>query len=263
MGHGRRVRRRSGRSACSSCRLFWLVTLLSITNAQSVVDTSPSVLSLASTSTMSTSTTIQKSALSPIIRSSMSTAHASMPPSNSTTSSKNTSAQPTDSPPELFPGATYTGAQQIHHDGVFNYFLFLGLFGVLTAMFLWWIHKRRKRRKEQMRLSGRDALARDMDGWINTSRWFYGTRRHNQTSTFVRREEGLDEHGEAPPPYQPKSDVTMAHTTTGGSQEAVVDLAIPLRTFSRDAAEPGCPPGYRISIRHTEGSILRPDTVNT
>jgi hypothetical protein len=94
-----------------------------------------------------------------------------------------------------------------------------------------------------MRLSGHNALARDMDGWVNTRRWFHGTFRQNQSAAFVRREEGLDERGEAPPPYQPKSDVNAAHAT-GTTQDAVSGLAVPMQTLSRDTAVQGRPPDY-------------------
>ncbi|KAF1957203.1 hypothetical protein CC80DRAFT_375639, partial [Byssothecium circinans] len=120
------------------------------------------------------------------------------------------------------------------------YFLFLALFGILVAVFLWWVHKRRKRRKEAMRLSGQNALARDMDGWINTRRWLHGTQRHNQTAAFVRRE-GLDERGEAPPPYQPKSEGTISVVPERGGVEG---LAIPLRSLSREDIEQARPPEY-------------------
>lgn len=98
-----------------------------------------------------------------------------------------------------------------------------------------------------MRLSGQNALARDMEGWINTRRWFHGARRHNQTAAFVRREEGLNEHGEAPPPYEPKSDATVIQNPSEPRDDAS-GLAIPLRSLSRDDIEQALPPGYRASF---------------
>ncbi|ORY07671.1 hypothetical protein BCR34DRAFT_452086, partial [Clohesyomyces aquaticus] len=127
---------------------------------------------------------------------------------------------------------------------VFNYyFLFLAVFGVLVAISLWWIHRRRKRRKEQMRLSGQHALARDLDGWVNTRRWMHGGWRHNQ-SGFVRREEGLDEHGEAPPPYEPKGETSVAVGGANSTGEGTADISIPLRTLQRDDIERSRPPEY-------------------
>lgn len=182
--------------------------------------------------------------------------------SNSTTSSW-TSA-PTDLPPGLFPAAFDDDPHRVDRDRVFNYyFLFLALFGVLLAVFLWWVHKRRKRRKEQMRLSGHNALARDMEGWVNTRRWFHGAWRHNEAAAFVRREEGLNEHGEAPPPYEPKSDA-VAVQNAAEPRDRESGLAIPLRTLSRDHIEPASPPGYRATFSgdrsRNETQATRPES---
>ena len=132
------------------------------------------------------------------------------------------------------------------NEGVFHYYwLILALFGVLVAVFLWWVNRRRRRRKEQMRLDGQDALARDMEGWINTRRWFHGTWRPNQTREFERREEGLNEHGEAPPPYRPKGDVTDAEDSP---QNLSYGLSLPLRTLSREGLDASRLPGYRETV---------------
>lgn len=113
-----------------------------------------------------------------------------------------------------------------------------------------------------MRLSGQNALARDLDGWINTRRWFHGTWRHNQTAAFVRREEGLNEHGEAPPPYRPKSDVTVTQGQEG-THDPASGLTIPLRTLSRDDIEQNRPPEYRETVGRGEASCNRPDTADS
>lgn len=107
-------------------------------------------------------------------------------------------------------------------------------------------------------MSGQNALARDMEGWVNTRRWFHGAWRPNQTRAFVRREEGLDEHGEAPPPYQPKDDVTVAE---GPPQDPARLLAVPLRTLSRDDVGSGRPPEYRETISRTS-STPQPGSAN-
>ncbi|KAF2003663.1 hypothetical protein P154DRAFT_394634, partial [Amniculicola lignicola CBS 123094] len=96
---------------------------------------------------------------------------------------------------------------QHRNEYAFNYyFLFLVMVGVAIAIGLWWIERRRRRQKESMRLSGQQALARDLDGWVDTRRWMHGRWRQNLPAAMMRREEGLDEHGEAPPPYEPKGD---------------------------------------------------------
>ena len=141
---------------------------------------------------------------------------------------------------DILPGSGRSN--QDPNQGVFHYYwLILALFGVLVAAFLWWINRRRRRRKEQMRLNGQDALARDMEGWTNTRRWFHGAWRPDQMRQFAPREEGLDEHGEAPPPYRPKADVTGAQNAP---QHLVGGLSMPLRTFSREGVDSGRPPEY-------------------
>ncbi|KAF2706154.1 hypothetical protein K504DRAFT_505114 [Pleomassaria siparia CBS 279.74] len=170
---------------------------------------------------------------------------------NTTTSSTSstTSGDPPDQYP-LFPIAQPPDGEQQRNESVFNYyFLFLAAFVAIIVVGLWLIHRRRKKRKEQMRLSGQHALARDLDGWVNTRRWMHGNWRHNQASAFVRREEGLNEHGEAPPPYQPKSDVTVSQGDVEATQDSARGLTIPLRALSRDEMERSQPPGYRATAR--------------
>jgi hypothetical protein len=87
-----------------------------------------------------------------------------------------------------------------------------------------------------------------MEGWINTRRWFHGTW-HNQTSASVRREEGLDERGETPPPYRPGTQGTQTH-------DAVSGLTVLLRTLS------GLPPEYRESVGHAGTVAMEPGPVD-
>jgi hypothetical protein len=61
-------------------------------------------------------------------------------------------------------------------------------------------------------------------------------------SAQVRREEGLNEHGEAPPPYEPKNEVTVGAVQTPGS-----GVAVPLRAFTRDGGDLA-PPGYDTTL---------------
>jgi hypothetical protein len=134
-----------------------------------------------------------------------------------------TSGSATSRPPNTYPGSMGSSEEPVHDASVFNYyFLFLVAFGVILAALLWWLHLRRKRRKQQLRLSGQQALARDLEGWGSARRFMHGRYGRYQASAQIRREEGLNENGEAPPPYYPKSD-------TGRDQES--GLAIPLRTI--------------------------------
>lgn len=152
---------------------------------------------------------------------------------------------------DILPGTSHIGGTK---EAAFKYYwLILAIFGIAVALFLWYINRRRIKRKEQMRLSGQNALARDMEGWTNTRRWYYGAWRPNQTRALVRGEEGLNEHGEAPPPYRPKGDVTVAHAPA-------TSLSIPLRTLSRDQGMAVRPPEYHETVNSHESDTIGPGT---
>lgn len=131
---------------------------------------------------------------------------------------------------------------------VFNYyFLFLALLAVLIAAGLWWLRLNKNRKKQQMRLSGQNALARDLEGWPSARRFLHGRLGRNQnpiqSRTQTRREEGLDENGEAPPPYQPKTEVAVSHEPVAEGEHTST-IAIPLRTLQRNSNEQMRPPVY-------------------
>ncbi|KAF2449485.1 hypothetical protein P171DRAFT_480565 [Karstenula rhodostoma CBS 690.94] len=155
---------------------------------------------------------------------------------------------------DILPGTTST--EDAHESAFKYYWLILALFGVLVTLSLWWINRRRTKRKERMRLSGRNALARDMEGWVNTRRWYHGAWRPNETRLFTRREEGLNEQGEAPPPYQPKGDVTVA-------QDPATMISIPLRTLSREQVDAGRPPEYHETLNRDGENAVRPATADS
>ncbi|KAF1845035.1 uncharacterized protein K460DRAFT_354894 [Cucurbitaria berberidis CBS 394.84] len=160
---------------------------------------------------------------------------------NSTASSSSPTHEQT--PPDMFPATTPPHDDDTHD--VFNYyFLFLVVFGVLVAILLWWLHRQKQRRTELARLSGQHALARDMEGWAGTRRFMHGRHARNHQAAFIRRQEGLDEHGEAPPPYQPKSESTGAQRPAEAAQVAAGRISIPLGTVSRYEIEGARPPAY-------------------
>jgi hypothetical protein len=118
-----------------------------------------------------------------------------------------------------------------HHTSVFNYyFLFLAALALLVIGLVWYFHLQRARQRHAQRVSGQHALARDLEGWA-------GARR--SAGNGRRREEGLDEDGEAPPPYQGKSEVEM------GAGE----VAVPLGVVVRDGNGEVRPPGYSVEGR--------------
>ena len=62
------------------------------------------------------------------------------------------------------------------------------------------ISRRRKQKLAHQRSTGQNALARDLEGWAGARRWAGGRWRGGGRDEI----EGLDERGEAPPPYMPK-----------------------------------------------------------
>lgn len=241
--------------------LFLITTVPRFSYAQSTINGLSITTELTPTvSFPTTSSLIISSSTSPSI-SMFTTFTTSTSASSNTTTSSATSRKTQD--PGLFPPAGASdpsNPETQRRDTAFNYyFLILAGFGIFVAIGLWWIRRRRKWRKEQMRLSGQNALARDLDGWVNTRRWMHGARRHNQTAAFVRREEGLNEHGEAPPPYQPKNEVTVAQDSAIPAQDPASGLSIPLRTLSRDEIQISHPPNYQETVLRQSTSTTRPD----
>jgi hypothetical protein len=220
-------------------QLLYLVALAPLSHAQdTTMGTSPSPISFI------TSVVTSLPSSSTLVLSSSTTLATSIVAHRTTSSIMYTQSSHTPLDPFLA-GSNPTTDRSDHDEdeSVFNYyFLFLAVLGVLVGLLLWWLHWRRKQRKARMRRSGQDALARDLEGWTGTRRFYHGSYGRHQVS-YVRRQEGLDEHGEAPPPYQSKSDTTVdapseqAHGTASS-------LAIPLRTLPRDEGERARPPGY-------------------
>jgi hypothetical protein len=146
----------------------------------------------------------------------------------------------TPKPPPLpvYPTATPTSTPGAYpHDTiVFNYyFLFLAALALLVIGLVWYFHVQRARRKHEQRVSGQHALARDLEGWAGGRRFMAGRYGRDQAAGRAR-EEGLDENGDAPPPYQLKNEVNVG---TG-------EVAVPLRAVVRDE---GRPPGYSAETR--------------
>ncbi|KAH3940192.1 hypothetical protein HBI56_215340 [Parastagonospora nodorum] len=158
------------------------------------------------------------------------------PPTTLTTTSPPTSTDP--APPELFPTDPSSHVQPVRDASVFNYyFLFLFIFAVIIAILLLWFHRRRQQRKQQLRQNGQHALARDLEGWAGTRRFMH--ERQGIRPSAATREEGLNEAGEAPPPYDGKG----TETVSVGAASETGEVGVPLRALVRDerAQEP---PGY-------------------
>jgi hypothetical protein len=219
-----------------------MTAILHTSYTQSTTDTASSVPSPTTAAVTSTVESLTPKASS-LTQSSMATMYISTRQSSSTASNATASATGEHTNDPLGPSSSQMHPGHID-PALKYYFLIAALLGVLAIALSWWARIRQRRRKEQMGLGRQHALERDMEGWINTRRWYPGIRRHNQTAAFIRREEGLNEHGEAPPPYEPETDVTVARAARD-FQEPVGRMAIPLRTLSRDEIEQGRPPRYR------------------
>ena len=132
--------------------------------------------------------------------------------------------------------------------GVFNYyFLLLAVFVIIVAL-VWLSLIRRNRQKLALsRHNGQTALARDLEGTPGGRRWGPGRWR------FPRPEEGLDERGQAPPPYMPAPlDATVHPNAT--HNEPGAGQAIPLQDLSGLEQKP---PDYDEHLAPT------PDTAET
>lgn len=176
--------------------------------------------------------------------------YTSLPPNSTSASTKShRSAEARPSPFEPANAGAQYDPNEERNEKAFNYY-FLILAGIVFALAigLWWIRRRKRRQKEQMRLNGQHALARDLDGWANSRRWMNGNWRQNQSPTVSGHEEGLNEHGEAPPPYQPKNDTSGTHADLGNARDAVTGLTIPMHVLPRDEIDRFRPPPYQASL---------------
>lgn len=110
---------------------------------------------------------------------------------------------------------------------IYNYYyIFIALFLIAVVAGLYFVRRRRHAKRAGRRHLRQTALARDLDGWSGPRRWLYGNWRTDHVAQ-LRREEGLDESGNAPPPYQPGA------VGSAGRGDLHAPVAIPLRTFSR------------------------------
>jgi hypothetical protein len=133
-----------------------------------------------------------------------------------------------------------------HRSGLINYyFVFLAIFVILIFLGIYFLQRRRRARKEAFRNSGQNALARDVDGWTSTRRWVNG---HWRSNSGTDREEGLNELGQAPPPYAAKD---HSREQSAGAGVTIEEPQIPLRTLARDEGDRSMakPPEYSEAVR--------------
>ena len=151
-----------------------------------------------------------------------------IPPPNAATTT--TSTAPTSSTSNAMPSTSddAPGSGSNPGDGTGGissyYFVFVAIFLCIAGLggfLIWW----RKHRMTTLMQANRElAMARD---WGDRRRTYQG-RWHSAEHS---REDGLNERGEAPPPYIPKTPEEEAAENGAHSQPA-----IPLRTLSRELA---------------------------
>ena len=110
-----------------------------------------------------------------------------------------------------------------------------------------------------MRTRSQRALARDVEGFRTRLRGRTGLGWNSGTTQRNNDEEGLDERGEAPPPYmpgtKPPSLRSVSRDSTGPGE------AVELRPMSAGVEHP---PGYNEHVSEgSDASLRRPDTAVT
>lgn len=130
--------------------------------------------------------------------------------------------------------------------GLVNYyFVFLALFVLIACMGAFFMYRRKKKAMMMYRNGQSDALQQDVHLWDPTRarrRYWQGSRWRSadETDHASGRDEGLNENGEAPPPYMPKG----GNDEEANHHRAEEGVAVPMQTLSREQAGLGKPPGY-------------------
>ena len=168
-------------------------------------------------------------------------------------------------PPGITPPAPPTTKQDHDTSSLVNLYFLILAFGVFILVIIYWFIHRQRREQRLLSVRRRQtALERDMQGWRGNRTWMYGGWRSSAGHGMHRKEEGLDEHGMAPPPYEPSTaestrglasdqhDIERQARATFGSHEAANNLAVPMRTLSRASTRK--PPGYEESISSASSS---------
>jgi len=121
---------------------------------------------------------------------------------------------------------------KIDSDGLVNYyFVFIALILCIAGLGAFFVWRRRRRAIAQFQNGRQDALAQDLTAWdpLRSRRRYWQGRRY---SAEVSREEGLNENGEAPPPYMPKT----ADEEARMGEDREDGPAVPMQTLAREDA---------------------------
>lgn len=156
-------------------------------------------------------------------------------PDTSATSA--TSSSSTTMPPATDPAAVFdsNNNNQQSNSGVLDYYFLLLAAVVFIVGLVWWSLVRRNRKKmARLRYHGQSALARDLEGMPGSRRWVTGRFR---SSREPAPEEGLDERGQAPPPYMPSPPEAVVHPDATHTEPGA-GPAIPLQDLSGEGQKP-------------------------
>lgn len=157
-------------------------------------------------------------------------------PDTSATSA--TSSSSTTMPPATDPAAVFdsnNNNNQQSNSGVLDYYFLLLAAVVFIVGLVWWSLVRRNRKKmARSRYHGQSALARDLEGMPGSRRWVTGRFR---SSREPAPEEGLDERGQAPPPYMPSPPEAAVHPDATHTEPGA-GPAIPLQDLSGEGQKP-------------------------
>lgn len=176
------------------------------------------------------------------------------PARNSTGTSTQTSTATGASASDTNNGAALEPSTPPNANPQSQYFYVLIAVGVsLTLFCLWLAYKRRKLVKVTRDTDRQRALAQDAQGWRPSRIWQNGRGRDGAVDARSMHNEGLDERGEAPPPYLHGEPAVVGHgepipTYDGGD-------GIPLQTFTmRGDIHSMKPPDYLETVIEARGS---------
>jgi len=134
-------------------------------------------------------------------------------------------------PTATVPLTGYPSSSDLNGDSssrdVLNYYFLLIIFVAILFTAYCYVSRRRRQKAARLQGSRRLLLAQDLQGWTGARRWVH-TRWRSEPKV-----EGLDERGEAPPPYLPERPAE-AHAASGSR---VTEGPIPLQDMHK-------PPDY-------------------
>jgi len=158
-------------------------------------------------------------------------AQASLPTATPTLDDPGISNSGTAIPTATVPLTGHASSSNLNGDSssrdVLNYYFLLIIFVAILFTAYCYVSRRRRRKAARLQGSRRLLLAQDLQGWTGARRWVH-TRWRSEP-----RVEGLDERGEAPPPYLPERPAE----THAASGSMVTESPIPLQDMHK-------PPDY-------------------